>query len=531
MCALVCALPARALASATEQSTLMDDAELLYASPQHVASRLQQIKALGVDRIKFSIVWDVVAPNPSSTHRPSFDATDPAAYPAGVWDRYDTVVRLAKELGFRVYLQLTPPSPSWAVSRQHPTQGYSWSQRPNAAQYGQFVQAVGRRFSGTYMAPVPSDEPTPAQLGLPPGSGGPSSGASGPIPRVDFWGIWNEPNEGAWLNPQTRTIGRRTSVPVAPALYRGLVDAGYGALARTGHARDTILIGETASGGITRPLPFVSALYCVSSSYRPLTGTAAAELSCPRSGDRATFARQHPGLFRATGFAHHPYSFDMPPSTPEADPNEITLANAGKLGHALDRILALYGKPRAGGVPLYMTEWGYKSNPPNPFVRTSLSEQETWLNQGEYLSWKNSRVRTLAQFLLLDSGPQTADPVGSRGYWGTYQTGLLYADGTTRKPAYAAYRLPIWLPVARHGRRVTVWGQLRPADHTKIQSGAIQYRRHASQAWRTIRTVQTASPEGFLVAHVALPVAGQVRLTWHVPGTEDVYYSRTVRVG
>ncbi len=43
-------------------------------------------------------------------------------------------------------------------------------------------EAVARRYSGNYV-PGPGDAA---------------------IPRVNYWGIWNEPNEGAWLNPQWR---------------------------------------------------------------------------------------------------------------------------------------------------------------------------------------------------------------------------------------------------------------------------------------------------------------------------------------
>ena len=88
------------------------------------------------------------------------------------------------------------------------------------------------------------------------GSYVPQAGAT-PLPRVNYWGIWNEPNEGAWLNPQWRTVGHGGRVLIAPLLYRQLVDAAYGALRATGHAHDTILIGETASRGWIYPIQFV----------------------------------------------------------------------------------------------------------------------------------------------------------------------------------------------------------------------------------------------------------------------------------
>jgi hypothetical protein len=504
VCAVMCALPAHALASATEQSVLMDDDQLIYATPDHMMSTLEQLKALGVDRVKVSVVWLVVAPSPNSTRVPRFDAANPAAYPAGAWDRYDDLVRDAQQLGIDVYFQITPPSPAWAVARGKPAEGYPWSYRPSAREFGKFVEAVARRYSGSYV---------------------PQAGAT-PLPRVNYWGIWNEPNEGAWLNPQWRTVGRGGRVLIAPLLYRQLVDAAYGALRATGHAHDTILIGETASRGWIFPIQFVEALYCVNSHNRPLVGTAATNLGCPRSGSRSQFAARHPGLF-ASEYAHHPYSFDTPPNRIIA-PGLITLANLGVLERTLNRIFATYGKHPRGGVPMYLTEWGYKSNPPNPFVKTSLTEQATWLNQGEYMTWKDSYVRALDQFLLVDDKPRAGAKKGSLAYWSTFQSGLLFANGS-QKPAYAAFRIPIWLPSASHAH-LTVWGELRPANHSTLQTAELQYQRRESRSWTNARVIQTSNKEGFLLAHLSVPGAGNVRLAWTDTTTGAVYYSRAATV-
>ena len=129
----------------------------------------------------------------------------------------------------------------------------------------------------------------------------------------------------------------------------------------------------------------------------------------------------------------------------------ITLQNLGVLERVLNGVFASYGRSRPGGIPLYLSEWGYKTNPPNPYVKTSLAQQATWLDQGEYMTWKIGYVRALAQFLLVDDRPRASEPVGSRLYWHTFQTGLETMDGAP-KPSLAAFRIPIWLPDARHGR-------------------------------------------------------------------------------
>lgn len=484
---------------------VMDDQQLIYSSPDRVLATMEQLKSLGVDQVKVSVVWSLVVPQPDSRKVPSFDATDPGAYPPGAWQRWDLLVDIARRLGIGVYFQITPPAPAWAVATTRPKQGYSWSQKPSASLFGQFVHAVAQRYSGSY---VPA-------------------GADAPLPRVSEWGIWNEPNEGAWLNPQWKKVKRHKGhVDTAPAMYRALVDSGYAALAATGHAHDAVLVGEAASHGWIYPVPFTQELYCVDSHNRPLKGRSATLIGCPRSGNAPAFAAKHPGLFAEV--AYHPYSFDTPPDRRFADHNVITLANLGVFESTLTKIWTVYGHKPHGGVPLYLTEWGYKSNPPNPFVKTSLAEQARWLNEGEYITWKNPNVRALDQFELIDSAPAAGTKPGSRAYWGTFQSGLEYLDGKP-KPSYDAFRLPIWLPGRNH-RHATVWGQLRPADHSNPQVATLQFEGGGSTTWTNVRQIQTASREGYLLAHVALPAAGNVRLAWTDPSSGTTYHSRAATV-
>ena len=63
-----------------------------------------------------------------------------------------------------------------------------------------FVEAVGKRYSGRYR-----DEDT----------------GHSRLPRVSFWSLWNEPNQGGWLTPQF--VGGK---PYSPRLFRSLYIAG-----------------------------------------------------------------------------------------------------------------------------------------------------------------------------------------------------------------------------------------------------------------------------------------------------------------
>lgn len=519
---LTAVVPATARADSTEASILMDDTRLLYDSPTTMVQTMNQIAALGVNVVKVSMVWSLVAPDPNGKSEPNFNASDPAAYPQGNWDRYDAIVELAHQLGMTVYFQLTGPAPFWATSEtpEPESQGYSWSHEPSPALFKQFVEAVGTRYSGSYVPPSTDSDSSTILSALDPAKGE-------ALPAVNWWGIWNEPNEIGWLSPQRRSYDGK-EVAYAPALERGLTNAGYLGLLATGHADDTILIGEIASGGYITPLPFVRDFYCVGTNLQPLTGTAAAALDCPTSGDTEAFVNDNPGLFAATGWAQHPYEFDHAPNTPKpSQANNITLANLGRLERTIDGVFSNYGEPT--GLPMYLTEWGYKSDPPNPFVHTSLAQQATWINEGEYMSYRDPRVMALAQYELYDQEPRESEPVGTLAYWSTFQTGLFFVDGDA-KPSLAAYRLPIWVPSAHPGANVTVWGQLRPAVHTEVQYGVLEYEPTGSDTWSWLRILTTTNSQGYFEVQVPIAQTGSLRLAWQNPSTSTTYYSRTVSI-
>ncbi|WP_249010012.1 hypothetical protein [Conexibacter sp. DBS9H8] len=534
---------ASAHADTTEPMILMDDQAFIYASPAQVEANLAQVAHLGVNVVKVSVVWSLVAPDPNATTEPQFDASDPSAYPAGAWARYDRVVNDAKALGLRVYFQLTAPAPLWAIN-PHNVPGYdhNWSHEPNPRLFGQFVTAVAKRYSGSYVPGAASSAGAGSSTGASGTGGGvlgpitgtitsptstPPANSGAPLPAVTMWGIWNEPNERGWLSPQVLRVHGHNE-PRAAEMVRALYNAGYRALAATGHASDTILIGETASGGDTRVIPFLRELYCVGPRDQPLTGQAAALIDCPTSGNRRSFVIDNPGLFAISGWAHHPYSFSQTPALPFRNaPWVITMANLGVLERNLDRIDSAYREPT--GLPLYLTEWGYMTNPPNPYVHTTLGEQETWLDEGYYMSYEMPRVKAMAQFELYDSPPVVGARPGSVKYWSNFESGLEYLNGHP-KPAYAAFRLPIWLPSQRPGRRVLVWMQIRPAQVAGNRTGVLEFLPAGTSRWRSIARVTTSSPEGFILTHVNIPGRGSLRLAWADPATRAIYFSRTVPI-
>jgi hypothetical protein len=497
------------------ESIFQDDQYLLYSPDAVVARTLDVLRSLGVDRLRLTILWAALAPDPLSRRRPGgFAGGDPAAYPAPSWVPYDRVVKLARARGIGVDFNLTAPGPLWAMGSPAPNAKAANHYLPSASAFGQFVAAVGRRYSGSYR---------------------PSQGGE-PLPRVSFWTIWNEPNQPGWLWPQWRNVAG-TSVMASPSLYRAYVDAASRSLSASGHtrARDTILIGELAPEGRHRtrardpipPMPFLRALYCVDSAYRPLRGSAAAALQCARQGAPSDFVAAHPGLFDITGFAHHPYSFFLPPSTQIPDPTFVPLSDLRRLEVGLDRIFAAYGASRT--LPIWLTEYGYETNPPDPFRGVSPKLQAAYLDEAQYMAWQDPRVRGLAQFLLVDSAPDPAGAAGSQTYWSTFQTGLFYLGGRP-KLSYNAYRLPIWLPqhVVSASASTLVWGMLRPARGGATQAAQIQWR-PTRGGYRTLAVAKASGPGAFISAHVTIPGTGAVRIAWPGPGG-GVLHSRAVGV-
>jgi hypothetical protein len=268
-------------------------------------------------------------------------------------------------------------------------------------------------------------------------------------------------------------------------------------------------------------------LYCVDASYEPLRGTLAALLHCPQGGSPRAFVAAHPGLFAATGFAHHPYSFSLAPAAPMSDPNFVPLSELGRLEQGLDRVFATYGIRRQ--LPLYLTEYGYETNPPDPFRGVSPVRQAAYLDQAQYMAWRDARVRAFAQFLLYDSPPDPANTRGSVGYWSTLQTGLLNVGGAP-KPSLAAYGLPIFIPdpFPKPGSSMLVWGMLRAAPNAGRQQATIEYR-PARGPFQRLATATTSDPSGFLTTHVKPPGSGLIRVAWRPP-RGAVMYSRSVAV-
>jgi hypothetical protein len=508
---VLAAVPSTALASPTQESMFQDDPMLVYGSDQQVNGTLDTLRSFGVDRIRVGVYWSILAPANDQVQKPNLDMSDPASYPAELWARYDRIVRGALAHGIKVNLNLTSPVPRWAAT-ESPRADIQDTFGPNPDEFGKFVKAVGTRYNGSYEG----------------------------LPRVDYWSIWNEPNQGGWLTPQWSPDPRNSKgwIEAAPTTYRSLVAAAWTNLADSGHGADTILIGETAPQGVSdpglsrplEPLRFLRRLYCVDDNLNLLKGAEAQIRGCP--ADPATFVAENPGLFHATGYAHHPYALLTPPSRRSTSPDSVSIGDLRALTRETTRIYQRYGQklPTNRGVPLYLTEYGYQTRP-DP-ISVSFERQAAWINEAEYIAFRNPLVRSMSQFLLVDDAPAAGiDPKKDpQLYWRTFQSGLKLLNGA-RKPSYKAYLTPIYVKqrTVRRGRAVGVFGLLRAAKVGSTTAAQIQWRPQGGKRWRTLRTVKVGGVRHFLNAKVRVPGSGNLRLRW-IDGRPTVSRSAPITV-
>jgi hypothetical protein len=451
---LACGLAALLLAGSGSgsrelETTLQDDALLLNRPPALVRQTARTIAALGVDRVRITAGWSVIAPSPRAREKPGrpFRAFDPSTYPRDAWDRLDTAVDAARDHGLEVMLDIGFWAPRWAVpraSRNPARERYA----PDPAEFAHFAEAVARRYGG----------------------------------RVGLFTTWNEPNHPSFLSPQWRRTKRGRVRPASPHVYRALHEAAYTAIKRV-RPQARVLIGGTSStgqrsgrGGVP-PLRFVRELACVTAQLEPLT------------------VRECAGYkpLRADGYAHHPYSKTIDPAALTGDPDDAPLGEVAQLSGLL-QALAERGRVERK-LPLFLTEYGYESRPDDPFAPFDRDEQARHLAKASYLAWRDHEVQMFAQFLLRDIHPlESGRPAGTRGFYRDWQTGLYGPDGDP-KPALQAFKLPFWAEVhERDGQRVVLaWGQVRPGRGRQT----VRVEQQAPDgSWVAVRTYGESCQEG-----------------------------------
>ncbi|WP_217914460.1 GH39 family glycosyl hydrolase [Miltoncostaea marina] len=299
-----------------------------------VPKRMALIDATNARVTRQDVLWSLVAPT-----RPA-RPTDPGD-PAYDWSRIDAAMQGFERLGLTPIL-VAYSAPPWAANGRPIPQGTQVNPAaPRPRHYADFMEALARRYSGSY---------TP-------------QGASGPLPRARHFEIWNEPNLGAFLSPQV-SGGRR----VAVTRYVAMARAGHAAIKRVN--RSAIVIA-----GVGGPRSSTGA-----------NGTGALEWARRIARSAAPF----------DAYSQHVYPAAAPLANTRAFPAWGTLP---QLFDALDAV------PRRRGTPVYLTEIGYTTAATEyRDVRVSRGQQAAYLRQIMALPQvRSGRVRAMIWFNMQDN--------------------------------------------------------------------------------------------------------------------------------
>ena len=425
---------------------------------------LRQAHDLGADAIRVLVPWNIVAPpDPSTDFRPA-DPNDPDYN----FDYYDTALAQIHQLGMRALFAPTGPAPGWAAKP-----GSDGLIDPDPRQFGAFVNALAKRYSGHF---VPSGE-------------------TGPVQKVDLWTVWNEPNLSTFLQPQFR--GGR---PYSPLLYRKLYLAAQTAI-HDQQPDASILIGETAPTGGEQsvdPLTFTRQALCLNGDYEELP-------RCPKPDESVD----------AIGWSAHPYPLvGEAPFEPVTNPHFVTMSSLRALETTLDGAAGADALP--SDFPVYITEFGVQSFPdPNA---VSLDDQAAFIAIAEHFAYQDPRVATFAQYLLNDDSPAA---IPGQSYAG-FESGLRLYDGT-EKPAYEGFRLP--LAVQKLGDMVSLWGIVQPYAHPSTVK--IRFK-NPGQRPRDLQTVAT-DPVGIYTTNYGDFPKRRWQVIWRSPNDGHTFRSPWVR--
>ena len=361
-----------ASASRFLQRGIFDDAQIHYGNPDTVFPVLRTLKT---QLIRINLVWGgaggVAKRRPANGANPADRAYD--------WSAYDRTVNYASQYGIKVVFSIigTPP---WANAAA----GVNVAPR-NFADLQNFAAAAAKRYGGQYAA------------------------ADGRLlPPVRSWIAWNEPNNPAFLRPQYRKVGA-SYVAQSPIDYAKICNAIYKGISVTTVGASKVACGVTAPRGNNDP-----------TSDRP----ALSPIAFLRGMRKA-------GATRFDAYAHHPYygspqeTPTTPPPTPSRGqaPTAVTLGNIDTL---IREVTKLYGNKR-----IWITEYGYQTNPPDPIFGVTPAKQAAYLTQAFGFAKKHPRIDMMLWFLLRDETRARIEE--------GWQSGFLTASGA-RKPSFAAFQ-------------------------------------------------------------------------------------------
>ena len=198
-------------------------------------------------------------------------------------------------------------------------------------------------------------------------------------------------------------------------LYRDLWYYGRTALDATGHGVGRRADRRDRAAGQHQPPARVSPIY----PKRFIR-----EFFCMTARARRTRLRRlqaHRAASDYTAWAHHPYTKTAAPTARDTNRDSITMANINELPALLDQVTAKKSGLAALNL-VALTEYGYETNPPDPFSGISLAKQAEYINEGDYLAYKQPARHRQHPVPAEDVPP--VKHVSGKAKWFTYQSGL-----------------------------------------------------------------------------------------------------------
>jgi hypothetical protein len=268
-------------------------------------------------------------------------------------------------------------------------------------------------------------------------------------PYVRMWAVWNEPNQRRWLRPTT------------PATYvKKLLNPAYAAI-------HSVSPRSQVAGGVTAPRGSTGGV----SPVAWIAGMAAAHA-------------------RLDAYAHNPYPL-RPGETPMSGGCDhcetITMATLPRLLRDVQKAFGVHTR-------IWLTEYGYQTNPPDRLLGVSYATQARYESEAALCAYEAPRVDVLIHYLVEDE----PDPA-------RWQSGV-YTARDHAKPALQALRFP-FTQQSRRGRTTTLWGQIRPG-------GVATYRllRYEAGTWVRVGRDRRTTARGYLRRAVNAAPGARYRL-------------------
>jgi hypothetical protein len=480
VCALVAALafPATAVAKPGLVTGFTGlGRPLISTNPAERAVWFDRTAATGAGTVRLSIDWRLVA----GAQRPA-DPTNPAS-PSYDFTHLDGAVRDAEARGLKVLLAFND-APTWAEGPGRPASAFPGSWKPNPSDVAAFSQALADRYSG----------------GFDPDGAGPQP----PLPAAQALQVWNEPNQDVWLAPQFE--GKSI---IGPDYYREMLNASYAAV-KTVNPKMIVVTGGTspygdppggpypAGGARVRPVQWWQRLLCVKPAGWKGEGKkreVTRYVRAPNCSGKPMFdVLAHQAIDNTGGgpLRHGPHWYDA--STPD-------LGRVVRVLRAAERLGTVSGGPH----PVWVTEFWWDSDPPNP-AGSPLLTQARWIEQSLYLFWKGGASAAI-NFQIRD-GTLYSDVRSG------FQSGLYFLDGAP-KPSLTAFRFPFVTERIDH-RTLRAWGKAPEAGKLRIQ-------RKQGARWKTIKDLKVSQGAVFVTK---LRSQGRERLRATAGSSESVIWKQ-----